>query len=382
MTRIAIISDNPNINTGYGKIALNLAMNFIHSGNEVYSIGLQHRGAPVTYKYTDKVSNEQYDIPIHSGIVYENNNPLMIDKALSDIKPDILLMIRDPVTFVPQAFTQAFNLQKWKGKIKRYAYIPAMTPYTDKIVTSALLANTDYIFTYTEAARLHYMRHGIPYNLLQTVNLGVDLDTYRKRDPYIEMGKSKIFGFIGLNSDKRKMMMSLLIAFKQYLDIEPDAYLYIHNRIKGQYDILSTVDALRIKGHILMPNTKDNQWNPDAFMTEEEMAALYSSFTATVSMSAHEGFNMPFLESMACGTPAIGVDMPYYDWSKQINKVPSHLGETHVGLGWISNTSDFANTMHEVAKHPVKYKINREGISHLTWKNTADMILKGVNENE
>ncbi len=42
------------------------------------------------------------------------------------------------------------------------------------------------------------------------------------------------------------------------------------------------------------------------FVTEEDLVALYNLSTAVILPSVHEGFGLPALEAMACGTPVIG----------------------------------------------------------------------------
>ncbi len=369
--KIAIISDGMNLNTGYGKIALNLAKEMAINGIDVFGISLSLQGNPVTYH--DAESGLTF--PIYSGMVFENNNTNVMDNAIKEIKPDALVTIRDPVTFAPQGFQYAFNLEKWKGKIKRYSYIPIMNPFIPTLVFNQLVKNSDYVFTFTDTAENMLVRAGMPYNMVSTVPLGYDPLIFKKSEPRLKMDGKNIFGFIGLNNDKRKMSLSLLLALKEYLKDDPTAMLYFHNSLNRQYPLVSRITELGLNGHIIAPMERGvTKWNPFAFLSESQMASLYSSFTATVSMSCTEGFNMPFLESMACGTPAVGVNMPFYNWSNQIIKVPSFISEAQGDIGWISDPKEFAEGMHKATQT----KIDTTKLEKYTWTNTFKSMLKVI----
>jgi glycosyltransferase involved in cell wall biosynthesis len=47
-------------------------------------------------------------------------------------------------------------------------------------------------------------------------------------------------------------------------------------------------------------------------VSDEELAALYCGATGFVSPSLYEGFGLPLVEAMACGTPCLASDIPVY----------------------------------------------------------------------
>lgn len=360
--KIGIISDNPNINSGYGEAGKNLGYQLTLHGHEVFFIGLQHRGAPVIVPIKDQLYR------MHSGFVYYNGNGQNIDKAVELEKPDLLITVRDIVTFMPEGFQQAFKLRQWKGKVKLVSWVPIMEPYIMPAIKNVLLENSDFIVTYTDAARQFLMNEGVPYNIMDFINIGYDETVYRKTDPMLKLppqlqGK-KIFGFVGLLNDKRKQLGSLLKAFSYYSKESDDAVLYIHNNMQNGYNVAQTVEFLGLKGKILFPMQNNVlNWQPEYYYTDEQMASLFSSFHATVSMSAQEGFNMPFLESLACKTPVLGVESPFYDWSKEIVLAPSVETELSTGYGYVSDPYMFATYMHKIADKNVHLK----DLEHLKW---------------
>lgn len=373
--KIGIIADNPTVNSSYGEMAKWMGYHLADT-HDVFYIGLQHRGAPVIVPIREKL------LRMHSGTVIYNGVPYMINKAVEAEKPDILITIRDIVTFSTQGFSNAFTLSQYKGKVKLVSYVPMMEPRLLPFIKQAVMDNSDHILTFTEYMKQKLIGDGFPYNIVDTLNIGYEDSIYHKTEPMITAGNNRIFGFVGLLADKRKSLGSLMTAFSHYVKSDPESYLYIHNNPSvsplNQYNIIQLAQSMGIQGHLLMPKHNNAfDWHPEYYYTEEQMASLFSSFTATVSMSAQEGYNMPFLESMACGVPALGVRMPFYDWSDQIMQAPSHEFELHTGFGYSSDPVEFAEYMHKAVKH----KVDVKKLDHLKWVNVVaklNKILEGL----
>jgi len=362
--KIAIISDSPNMNTGYGRIARYLGY-YLSKNNEISYIGLQQRGSPLSYKFKDM------EAPIYSGIVF-NGSQDILDRSIDTIKPEMTITIRDPVTFDPIRFHESFSLSKYK-QIKKVSYIPAMTRFMPTDIIKSLIDSSNYIITYTDAARMVYLSYGIPYNLVDTVNIGYDNEIfYPGKSDYF--GDNNVFSFIGLMTNTRKKLSLLMKAFREYLyRYDHTAKLYIHGTDKMAYDINAIADMLGIKGHILLPDHWYYEWG----IPDKEMADIYRSSKAVLSFSPEEGYNMPLLEAMACGTPAIANDSPFYDWpdwSNQIIKVPSiESEEGSMAYGYVSDPSKFADIMAE--KHP---PIQASRLDVLHWDNVANRFEKVI----
>jgi glycosyltransferase involved in cell wall biosynthesis len=359
--KIGIIADNPNINSSYGEIAKWLGY-YLSMKHDVFYIGLQHRGSPVVMNIGDR------SFAIHSGFVYYNGNGYMIDRAISVEKPDVLITIRDAITFIPEFFAQSFSLAKYKGKIRLISYVPMMEPRLGPKVQQALMDNSDFIATYSDYMRQKLINDGFPYNIVDYINIGYEHSVYHRYydNPMLSAGNARIFGFVGLLADRRKSLGSLMTAFSHYIKSDPNAYLYIHNNLNNPYNIMDNAASLGIRGHLLMPQHNNQlDWHPEYYYSDIDMARLYSSFSATVSISTQEGFNMPFLESLACGTPVLGTRMPFYDWSDQILQCPSHEFEMQTGSGYAADPVEFAEMMHQV----VERKVDVSKIEHLRWEN-------------
>jgi len=95
-------------------------------------------------------------------------------------------------------------------------------------------------------------------------------------------------------------------------------------------------------------------------VSEQELATIYTSATATILPSHYEGFGLPLLESMACGTPVICSDVASLseignDSAFFIN--PSDEHDLSINIKKILNMNSKEKTMlsQKVIKHAAKY---------------------------
>jgi glycosyltransferase involved in cell wall biosynthesis len=110
-------------------------------------------------------------------------------------------------------------------------------------------------------------------------------------------------------------------------------------------------------------------------VTNRELAALYRASELLVMPSIDEGFGIPVLESMACGTPAL------------VSNVPA-LTELVDDSGFIEETSDAANWSDKIgriiADREIRGRRAKRSIaraSPMTWRETAQQtvaIYRGV----
>ena len=103
--------------------------------------------------------------------------------------------------------------------------------------------------------------------------------------------------FVG-TLEPRKNVQTLLQAFAQVIAETPqdDLTLVIAGgQGWGGEDYMSTVDALKLHDHVRFAG----------FVEDEHLPALYRGALLFVYPSLYEGFGLPVLEAMACGTPVI-----------------------------------------------------------------------------
>ena len=358
--KLAVIADNPSLHTGYGTIARAIG-NYGSKFFDISYVGLQHIGSPVEIK---NKKGERF--PMYAGSIAKPSESNMVENALKQIEPDITLTVREPITFSPAAFPQAFYIPK--GKYKRVSWIPAMSEYVPTFIVMDLMKNTDNVLTFTNAAKYVYKNAGVPYNLIETQHLGYDSKVFNPDGTTDYFKGKEVFTFVGNANSTRERIGLLIMAFGKYLkEYNPDAYLYLHmfdDNNNYTTNLKLYAEMFGVTGHILKPkNIGKLNGVPDT-----ELADIYRSSVATVSTSPQDGFNLPFLEAIGCGSNAVGNDIPFYDWSKHIIKVHAPVEEElGISFGKLSSASDFARGMHMAKESKLSSKAVNDIKKNFDW---------------
>jgi len=162
---------------------------------------------------------------------------------------------------------------------------------------------------------------------------GVDTSFYKpidKKKAKEMIGLSKdvfLFGTVAANSDKesRKSWGEHLAALRIFLDNNPDVkesdikYLAYTNPADPRgLELRMFVEKHNLENVVILQN-------PMIFETgikEENLAVIYNAMDVQLYCSRREGFGIPILEGMACGTPPIANDF-------------SSMTELVKGRGWL-----------------------------------------------
>ncbi len=143
--------------------------------------------------------------------------------------------------------------------------------------------------------------YGVPLDWIDVAFPGVDQMTGRRSAVDVEHFRDKknlppkFLLFLG-TLEPRKNLPMLIRAFAQMKTDCPDAKLIIAGGIGWlAREIFDAVKLARVEDRVIFPG----------FIAEEEKTLWYSAATAFVYPSIYEGFGLPPLEAMACGTPVI-----------------------------------------------------------------------------
>lgn len=146
-----------------------------------------------------------------------------------------------------------------------------------------------------EADRLTVVYPGVEARF-RPIRDQVLLDSVRAR---YELPPNYILGLSTLQP--RKNFLGLIEAFAKLLSAleETDLSLVIGGGKGWMYEeILSSVDQLGLEGRVHFPG----------FVADTDLPALYTLASVFAFPSWYEGFGLPVLEAMACGTPVVAAD--------------------------------------------------------------------------
>ena len=187
--------------------------------------------------------------------------------------------------------------------------------YSRSIVTCSEYTKEDIVRTFK-----------VPAEKITVIPWGIDLDLFHPRNEREIKAVMNKFGIKGRYffscscSHPRKNAKFILAAFRQFINENNDCTMVLTwsnppKELTEEY--AKEINEGRIK--IL------------DFVTDEELATLYSGALASIFVSSFEGFGFPILESMACGTPCVtcrntsleevGSDKAYYVKEKDADAI-------------------------------------------------------------
>ncbi|MBU1992373.1 MAG: glycosyltransferase family 1 protein [Patescibacteria group bacterium] len=162
-----------------------------------------------------------------------------------------------------------------------------------------------------------------------------------------------------------KNLVNLVKAFavirKNYkLDIQ----LVITGREDKYYpEVKNTIEQLGLQNEIVMPG----------LVPEEDLISLYSTATIYVFPSLYEGFGLPPLEAMQCGTPVV---------CSNASCMPEVCGDAVLFFN-PNDLSDIAEKVHTLYKDKnLQKKLIKKGLEHVqkfSWEKMAKETLKLYN---
>lgn len=294
--RILLWTPVPWAKTAYAKNALNIALRFKEAGHEVaiFAFGGLQWGE-VEYKGI-KV------FPNNAGDYGQTFFPIWFNAY----KPDIVIYHYD-------AWILGGYRPPGGAKIAWYSPVdhdPVPPPLVNMLKTAG-----GAVISMTKFAQAKFKEAGIesiyiPHAIDTKIYYPSDRKEARKR---IELPEDCfLFLSVATNKGPRKNLGNVLRAYKNFLDIVPeareDSFLFMHCFIYGGgrnrygYNLPEIWRGLNIAERIKC--TEPDFCDAVGF-TEEEMADLYRSADWSILTSLGEGFGLPLIESLACGTPCV-----------------------------------------------------------------------------
>jgi len=159
--------------------------------------------------------------------------------------------------------------------------------------TSEIIANS--VWTRDDICRFY----SIPQDKIHVIPLGYDSDRFV---PRYDTDVLKGYGLLGIpyilavgSVSPRKNLNRLVSSFCMMKNKSHSLVLVGFCEIKAREQILTVANSLGVKGRIRFLD----------YVNDEDLSVLYSGATLFCYPSLYEGFGLPVLESMACGTPVV-----------------------------------------------------------------------------
>jgi glycosyltransferase involved in cell wall biosynthesis len=102
------------------------------------------------------------------------------------------------------------------------------------------------------------------------------------------------------------------------------------------------------------------------YVSEEQLPVLYSAALALVYPSLYEGFGLPPLEAMACGTPVVTSDT---------TAIPEAVGDAAILVDPTNPHSIAEGLEHVIRRDSIRAELTRKGllrVKQMTWDRTAE----------
>lgn len=280
-----------------------------------------------------------YHVP-QNGIGLSENTPCKKVITVHDLIPYIM----------PETVGKGYLLKFLKD-------VPTIIQFADAIITVSEWSKKDIlkffpieenkVFVTPLAADLKYKpidRQWCRYMLEKKMNI---------KKPFILY----IGGF-----SPRKNVRSLIMAFsKVYKDLNKDYKLVIVGSLKDEGNCLKELcEKLGISSQVIFTG----------FVEEDLLPILYNAAELFVYPSFYEGFGLPPLEAMSCGTPVL---------SSNVSSIPEVVEDA----GILIDPYDTSNLMESLAKilnnETLKDQLSTAGLrraSQYSWQKTAKETLK------
>ena len=216
-----------------------------------------------------KIAAPKYDIYWQPNFI--PNQAIKTNKVISSVHDFSFILHKD---FHPKERIEYFEKYFFKNIIR-----------SDAIITGSEFSKQEILERLNfEEKDIHVIYHGIEHNLFKIKN-NLEVNFY--------LPEKFIFSVSSI--EPRKNLLGLLTAYDLLEDNLKVRYKLVLAGFKGweNKEIMALIDKNKENIYYL------------GFISDNELVKVYNLATCFVFPSFYEGFGLPVLESMACGTPVI-----------------------------------------------------------------------------
>lgn len=207
---------------------------------------------------------------------------------------------------------------------------------------------------------------GVPPGKIYTAQLGVTQEFRPIQDHMILLAARQKYHlperfllYVGM-IEPRKNLSTLLQAYATIADQIPDHRLVVVGP-KGWMveNILQQTERLNISDKVHFTG----------YVEQADLPLLYNMADVFIYPSVYEGFGLPILEAMACGTPVI---------TSNVSSMPEIVGDAGIQLA-PSDSQALARSLLELINDPViRQRLSKKGLERaaaFTWDRTAEKTI-------
>ncbi|MFC1749387.1 glycosyltransferase family 4 protein [Pseudomonadota bacterium] len=297
------------------------------------------------------------------------------------------------------------TLNKEKLDLMHFTHFNAPIFYNRK----SIITIHDLTLSFFPGKKKKSLIHRIGYNL--TLNAGVKkakkviaVSNNTKKDlheiTHIPEEKIEVI-YEGVNEDFKILSseddIKLMQEVKEKFALDKPFLLYtgVWRSHKNLQNLIRAFKILKEKhgfdGHLVITGRKDPLYQPDLLkvadelqvtkdiiftdlVNEDELIALYNAAAAYVFPSLYEGFGLPPLEAMKCGTPVV---------TSNVSCIPEVCGDNAIFFDPHS-PEDIAEKVYKVVSQPsLQEEMIKKGLKHVkqfSWTSMAEKTLELYNE--
>ncbi|MBN1314140.1 MAG: glycosyltransferase family 4 protein [Anaerolineales bacterium] len=186
-----------------------------------------------------------------------------------------------------------------------------------------------------------------------------EVEAYRRR-----LGLPELFILYLGTWEPRKNLVRLVQAF-DLLRRSTSAFKLVLAGGKGWLfdSILAMIESLNLQDHVIVTG----------YIPMEDLSLLYNAATLFTYPSIYEGFGLPVIEAMACGTPVV---------TSNVSSMPEAAGEGELCAGLTINPDDtdgLANAMYRACTdNSLRRQMREKGLrqaANFNWNDTAKVTI-------
>ena len=299
-------------------------------------------------------------------------NHISLWPLLRKIKPDVTLFFchEDALLFMPRSVLFVLDLIPERLP-DLYNTYKGMKNKIRHVILKRMARQASLLFTISENSRKDIIGlWGVPAEKIKVVYAGIDTRTFfrvsAEESSTIKARYSLPEDYIlyvgGI--DPRKNAVTLLEAF--YLMSRSGGRKLVMAGNIAEQDEYPVIDAtIRSRG-------LENRVKFTGHVSDCDLPALYSGASLTVFPSLYEGFGLPVLESLACGTPVVTSN------SSSIPEVAGDLAVFTDVKDAKSLASAMENALNDKALSERVRRVGPERAGIFTWERVAERTVDGL----